>query len=110
MDRWDNIADAMSACAFSMTGAEVGGLTILSDGGRAPDDERGLAGILGGTTLLPGSREVDGARLGVVTPDRADGGGEPERDGRSLIKSDVIRNLNGHATFPISDYLDRLVE
>lgn len=84
--------------------------TILPNRTRASNNDSGFTRELGSSSLFPGCWEVERVGLSMMAPEPGDGGSEPERHGRSLIKSDVIRNLNGHATFPISDYLDGLVE
>ena len=80
--------------------------TILPNRTRASDDDSGFTHELGSSSLFPRCWEAERVGLSMMAPEPGDGGSEPERDGRSLIKSDVIRNLNGHAMFPISDYLD----
>ena len=74
-------------------GTERGMRTVLSDGGRAAEDDEGLAGVLGLAALLPGCGEGDGLGVGVVVPEAGDDGRETEGHRRGLIEGEVLRDL-----------------
>ena len=65
----------------------------MSDGGRAAEDDEGLAGVLGLAALLPGCGEGDGLGVGVVVPEAGDDGRESEGHRRGLIEGEVLRDL-----------------
>ena len=67
--------------------------TVLSDGGRAAEDDEGLAGVLGLPALLPGRSEGDGLGVGVVVPEAVEDGREPDGHGRGLVEGEVLRDL-----------------
>ena len=79
--------------------SEEGGLeggemhTVLSDGGRAAEDDEGLADVLSLAALLPGRGERYGLGVGVVIPEAGDDGRESEGHRRGLIEGEVLRDL-----------------
>ena len=69
--------------------------TDLSDGGRAAEDEDGLARVLRLATILPGRGDGGRRGVGVVYPDAGSDGRDCQIDGRSLIEGDVLWGLCG---------------
>ena len=67
--------------------------TVLADGGRAGDDDGGLACGLGRVAFLPGCGEGDGVSGRVVVPEAGDDGREPEGYARGLVEGEVLRDL-----------------
>ena len=67
--------------------------TELADGGRAPEDERGFAGVRRCAALVPWSGELSGVVAFAVGPETGDSGREGERDGRRLVERNVGREL-----------------
>ena len=93
----------MAVCVVSVhmhgrergTGERRGGRTVLPDGGRAAEDDGGLADVLGLAALLPGRSERDGFGVRVVAPEAGGDGRESERNRCGLVESDVLRDLHG---------------
>lgn len=64
---------------------------MLSDGGRATDDEERLTGILATSAFFPSKLESKTKRLLKVEADTS--GRECRRNRRRLVETNVIRNL-----------------
>ena len=69
--------------------------TDLSDGGRAAEDEDGLARVLGLAAVLPGRGDGGGQGVGMVHPEAGGDGRDCEVDGRGLVEGDVLWDLCG---------------
>lgn len=67
--------------------------TILPYGAGPAHDDSGLTGKLGRFTLLPRSEEIDRAVLAVVVIEATNDRSESDRNGSSLLKREVVRDL-----------------
>lgn len=67
----------------------------MADRRGAPEDEGGLASVLGVAALLVRRNEADRLAVGRVVPYASRNGRQPERNGRGLIERDVLGDLHG---------------
>ena len=77
----------------SMTSEQLG-LTILTNRRCSAEDKDGLAGVCGGSFVLPRRNEPGALRFRMeVVVEPTYGGGETQRDGCGIIKRVVNRYL-----------------
>lgn len=67
--------------------------TILPYGAGSAHDDSGLTSKLRQSTLLPGSEEIDRVALAVVVIEATNDRSESDRNGCSLLKREVVRDL-----------------